>query len=267
MRLSIRHETRYRYDAPARYGLQRVRLIPRDAPGLRVAAWRLEVEGGRIECEHDDHHMNRVALVSLDEGPHEVRLIAEGVVETEDRSGVVGETAGFAPLWLYRRVTPSTQPGPGLRRLVRAVSGAGHDGEVATLHALMHAVAEAVSYEIGTTGVDHTAEQALEAGRGVCQDHAHIFIAAARLLGTPARYVSGYLCMDARAEQEATHAWAEAWAEGLGWIGFDVSNGQCPDGRYVRVATGLDYQDAAPTAGLRYGGGTEDLSVALRVEQ
>jgi transglutaminase-like putative cysteine protease len=267
MRLSIRHETRYRYDAPSRYGLQRVRLTPRDGAGQRVRAWSLAVEGGRVETEYDDHHMNRVALVSLAEGPRELLLRAEGVVETEDRAGVVGETVGFAPPWLFRRATPATQQGPGIRRLARGVSGAAQDGGVEALHALMAAISEAVVYEVGATGVDHTAEQALEAGRGVCQDHAHLFTAAARLLGYPARYVSGYLCMDARAEQEATHAWAEAWVAGLGWVGFDVSNGHCPDDRYVRIATGLDYQDAAPTIGLRYGGGAEALSVALHVEQ
>ena len=65
--------------------------------------------------------------------------------------------------------------------------------------------------------------------------------ARARALEVPARYVSGYLMMDDRVDQEATHAWAEAFVEGLGWVGFDISNGISPDPRYVRVATGRDY--------------------------
>ena len=107
----------------------------------------------------------------------------------------------------------------------------------------------------------------MAAGHGVCQDHAQIFIAAARALEIPARYVSGYLMMDDRVEQEATHAWAEAWVEGLGWVGFDISNGISPDPRYVRVATGRDYRDAAPITGISYGSAAERLIVDLAVEQ
>jgi transglutaminase-like putative cysteine protease len=95
-----------------------------------------------------------------------------------------------------------------------------------------------------------TAEAALTAGRGVCQDQAHVFIAGARALGIPARYVSGYLLIDGREEQEAGHGWAEGFVDGLGWIGFDIANEICPDDRYVRVASGRDYRDAAPVKGL-----------------
>jgi transglutaminase-like putative cysteine protease len=101
----------------------------------------------------------------------------------------------------------------------------------------------------------------------VCQDHTHIFIAAARMSGIPARYVSVYLMMNDRIDQEATHAWAEAHVDGLGWIGFDVSNGISPDPRYVRVATGRDYRDAAPITGITFGSSTEELHVAVAVEQ
>jgi len=100
----------------------------------------------------------------------------------------------------------------------------------------------------------------------VCQDHAHIFIGAARAAGIPARYISGYLMMDDRIDQEATHAWAEAHVEGLGWVGFDVSNGICPDPRYVRVATGSDYRDAAPITGISIGATAEVLTVGVAVE-
>jgi transglutaminase-like putative cysteine protease len=101
----------------------------------------------------------------------------------------------------------------------------------------------------------------------VCQDHAHVFIGAARSVGVPARYVSGYLMMNDRIDQEATHAWAEAHVDGLGWVGFDVSNWISPDPRYVRVATGRDYRDAAPITGVVFGTSTEDLHVDVAVEQ
>jgi transglutaminase-like putative cysteine protease len=138
---------------------------------------------------------------------------------------------------------------------------------VPTLHNLSAAIREHVVYDTGHTQVDTPAEEACVAGHGVCQDHAQIFIAAARALEIPARYVSGYLMMDDRIEQEATHAWAEAWVQGLGWVGFDISNGISPDPRYVRVATGRDYRDAAPVTGISFGAMTEELSVHLAVEQ
>jgi transglutaminase-like putative cysteine protease len=115
--------------------------------------------------------------------------------------------------------------------------------------------------------VETSAEAALAAGQGVCQDHAHIFIGAARLLGLPARYVSGYLMMDDRVDQEAGHAWAEAYVAGLGWVAFDVSNGISPDERYVRLATGFDYRDAAPVTGISIGAGEIELEVRLAVAQ
>lgn len=73
--------------------------------------------------------------------------------------------------------------------------------------------------------------------------------------------------MSDRVDQDATHAWAEIYIEHIGWVGFDVSNGYSPDERYVRVATGLDYKDASPISGLRYGPGGEDMIVTLQVQQ
>ena len=136
-----------------------------------------------------------------------------------------------------------------------------------TLHNLSTTISERVGYETGQTHVNTTAEEAAAAARGVCQDHAQIFISAARTIDVPARYVSGYLMMNDRTEQEATHAWAEAWVQGLGWVGFDVSNGISPDPRYVRVATGRDYRDAAPITGISFGPAAEQLTVSLAVEQ
>lgn len=131
------------------------------------------------------------------------------------------------------------------------------------LHRLSAAVFAAIRYEKGHTDAVTSAEDALVSGHGVCQDHAHVFIGATRMLGFPARYVSGYLLMNDRTDQEASHAWAEAHVEGLGWVGFDISNAISPDNRYVRVATGCDYRDAAPVTGITLGGGTADLCVRV----
>jgi transglutaminase-like putative cysteine protease len=136
-----------------------------------------------------------------------------------------------------------------------------------TLHALSARIRETVTYETGHTNADTTADMALAGGYGVCQDHAHIFVTAARILGFPARYVSGYLMLIDQIEQEASHAWAEAHIDGIGWVGFDISNSISPDPRYVRIATGADYAEAAPISGLSYGGGEQTMRVNLAVEQ
>ena len=145
--------------------------------------------------------------------------------------------------------------------------GDAFDGTLAKLHGLMDLIAKRVTYSAGMTHSATPSEDALLAGQGVCQDHAHVFLSAARLMGIPGRYVSGYLMMNDREEQDASHAWAEAYVEGLGWVGFDVSNEMCPDERYVRVATGLDYRDAAPISGMRYGEASESMVVSVHVAQ
>jgi transglutaminase-like putative cysteine protease len=165
---------------------------------------------------------------------------------------------------LYEQSTPSTKPGAGVTALTRGVEG---ETPLERLHALSARIREAVTYEIGGSEPTWTTEEVIEAGKGVCQDHAHVFVACARRMGLPARYVSGYLMLDDRVDQDAMHAWAEAYIPDLGWVGFDVSNGISPDTRYVRVATGLDYKDAAPVTGTRQGGAGETLSVDLSVAQ
>jgi transglutaminase-like putative cysteine protease len=99
-----------------------------------------------------------------------------------------------------------------------------------------------MAYVPGATQTKTLAEDALASGKGVCQDHAQAFVAAARVMGYPARYVSGYLMMEETPDQAASHAWAEAHVDGLGWVGFDPANDISPDDRYVHIAYGLDYR-------------------------
>jgi transglutaminase-like putative cysteine protease len=122
------------------------------------------------------------------------------------------------------------------------------------MHVLMNAVRDKVDYAIGVTNAHTSAAEALSDGQGACQDHAHIFISAARVMGVPARYVNGYFLTETDEPSEAHHAWAEAYIEGLGWLGFDPANGICPTDHYVRLACGLDAGSAAPIRGTRRGG-------------
>jgi transglutaminase-like putative cysteine protease len=264
MRLRITHRTEYSYAAPVTYALQRVRLVPYGAPTQKVLSWSLAVEGAREEVSFLDQFGNETRLLSIRGEPRLMAVVASGEVETTDTSGVMGPHRGFAPLWLFQRETTLTMPGPEITALAAGTTG--KDG-LERLHGLMDAVGTRVSYRKGSTHTDTNAEEALAQGQGVCQDHAHIFAAAARLMGFPARYASGYLRMDGETEQVASHAWAEAHVPGLGWVGFDPANCVSPDDRYVRVATGLDYRDAAPISGLRLGTGEESMSVRITVEQ
>jgi transglutaminase-like putative cysteine protease len=265
MRLAIRHTTRYRFAEPIAHGLQRLRLTPKQTQGQEILDWTVDYDGAREELSYEDQNCNLVTLISVLEGAEEVVVTCHGNVKTEDKAGVIGQHAGHLPLWAFLGHTPLTRPGPRIRQLLAAVDRG--DGPLAALHKLSGAIRERIAYDVGYTAADTCAEDAAVAGRGVCQDHAQIFIAAARILEIPARYVSGYLMMNDRIEQEATHAWAEAWVQGLGWVGFDISNGISPDSRYVRVATGRDYSDAAPVTGISFGAVTAELSVELAVEQ
>jgi transglutaminase-like putative cysteine protease len=265
MRLSITHATRYTYDQPVPYALQQLRLTPKSHGAQKVLRWSTEVEGGKKELTFEDSHRNTVDLISFDAGTQGVTVTCTGEVEVRETHGIVGQHAGFMPVWMFQRETALTRPGPATRKLAQSV---GQEPNVLKrMHDLMACVADAVAYKPGRSHVKSTAEEVLAAKEGVCQDQAHVFIAAARALGVPARYVSGYLMMDGRVDQDATHAWAEACIPDLGWVGFDVANAMCPDTRYVRVATGLDYAEAAPVSGMRLGSGAEVLTVTVAVQQ
>jgi transglutaminase-like putative cysteine protease len=264
MRLKISHRTEYRYDVPVEYALQRLRLVPRGGRTQTVHSWSLKVEGANEEARFIDHFDNDTRLVSIDGGVTAIGVDAWGEVETFDTAGVFGEHKGFAPLWLFQQQTTLTAPGEAIREFAASI---GPGSELDRLHRLMNAIGTKIVYAVGATHSGTTAEEALRQGSGVCQDHAHVFASAARLLGFPARYVSGYLMMDDTVEQAASHAWAEAYVPGLGWVAFDASNGISPDERYVRMAVGRDYRDAMPVSGIRHGLAEEQLAVAITVEQ
>lgn len=264
MRLKISHTTHYTFSDPVHTGLQQLRMTPRDLPHQKVDGWSIEVTGAEHQLTFADHHRNRVDLVSLDKDITDMTIVSSGEVEISDNNGILGRHTDPVPLWLYRRSTALTQPGVTLRKLARQVEG---ETDLDRMHALMALISGAVEYKLGASTSASTAEDVMLSGQGVCQDHAHVFIACAREMNLPARYVSGYLLMDDRTEQDAMHAWAEVHLTGLGWVGFDVSNCISPDTRYARVATGLDYSDAAPVTGTRTGGTSEALSVQIEVAQ
>jgi transglutaminase-like putative cysteine protease len=266
MKLTVEHTTHYAFAEPVAHALQRLRLTPKATQGQRIIDWQMHFDNAHAELEYDDQHFNHVTLIGVRPGVREVTVTCRGTVETADNAGVIGRHSGHLPLWSFLRQTPLTRPGIRMRALLREVPGPASGAPLDFLHDLSSLIRQRIAYETGRTHATTTAEEAVGHGAGVCQDHTHVFIGAARASGIPARYVSGYLMMDDRVHQEATHAWAEAHVDGLGWVGFDVSNGICPDPRYVRVATGSDYRDAAPITGISIGAADEVLTVGVAVE-
>ena len=164
---------------------------------------------------------------------------------------------------MFLRATPLTEADARIQSLAKDLAG---EKPLDRMHALFNAVADAIAYKPSTTSTSTTAAQALKAGKGVCQDHAHVFVSAARSIGVPARYVVGYLLAQDTKLTE-THAWAEAWVPEIGWVGFDAANRLCPTDRYVRLGCGLDAADAAPIRGNVTGNSQERLSASVDISQ
>ena len=264
MLIAIRHSTHYAYEGRGSFAVQRLRLTPSDNRCQTVRSWSIQAEGIEHAAAYLDGFGNRVHLVTHCKPFETLTIVAEGEVETTETDGVVGDLGEAANPQLFLRATALTQSSSAIAAMV---DGLGGRGTLDRLHRLLGAIARRVAYVKHSTDAATSAEQAFAAGQGVCQDHAHIFIAGARRLGAPARYVSGYLHVEGERGASANHAWAEAHVPDLGWVGFDPSNDICPTEHYVRLACGFDAPSAAPIAGTRRAGGKESLSVDLEVRQ
>ena len=269
MRIEISHQSEYSYDQDGGTTVQALRLTPPPGPGQRIESWQVQAPGIAQAAAYVDAFGNRVHLIASAGGKLPSVITAGGIVETNDTAGIAGMTAEAASAEVYLRGTKITAPSPAIIALahsvhVRAPGGTDH---MATLHGLMERIHADVAYEISTTDAATSAAAAYAGGHGVCQDHAHIFISAARHLEIPCRYTTGYLLTSGATAEAAHHAWAEALVPHLGWIGFDPANNTCPTDAYVRLAVGLDAAMAAPIRGVRRGPGVERLVVTVAVRQ
>lgn len=263
MRIRIDHITRYAYERPARSVIQTLRLTPRSSEAQQVRRWNIETDVDTRLRRSEDAFGNIVHTLYTEAPTDRLTVRVTGEVTTTDTQGVLPAAPERLSPLVYLRDTPLTAPNAAIRAFAAEQADC---APLERLHRLMGAIREAVPFRIGVTTSRNTAAEVLALGGGVCQDHAHLFIACARATGIPARYVSGHLVRsDGRHEQDAAHAWAEAWVEDLGWVGFDAANGVCPTEAYVRVAVGLDYLGAAPVRGSKLGGGQENLVVQLDV--
>ena len=266
MRIRIDHATRYDYARPARFIVQSLRLTPSSNDGQQVRDWRIETDVDAHLRRTEDAFGNIVHNLYTERSASALTIRVTGEVATAAGDGVVrGIRERLSPL-VYLRETNLTKADKAIRTF--AAKSAGRGGALTQSHRLMAAIQKRIVFDTGSNESARPAAEAFARGHGVCQDHSQIFVSCARLMGIPARYVSGHLCRsDGQVDQEAGHAWAEAYVEDLGWVGFDAANGISPDEAYVRVAIGLDALGAAPIRGTSYGGGKEALSVKLSVRQ
>lgn len=264
MQLHIRHETLYRYGEPVKRSVQNLRLTPRREPTQRALSWHIAMPG----CHHEqiDAYGNVVHLLTLDEPHREVRILVNGVVDIDDTQGaILYEDGPLSPL-TYLAETALTRADEAIGKFAARVFARAEGDRQSQLLRLAEAVCDAVQYEQGATDVHEPAASAFARGKGVCQDHAHVFISCCRSVGIPARYVSGYLYAGKDGEV-ASHAWVDAWLgdERNGWLSIDVTHRTLAGGRHCRLAVGRDYMDACPVRGVRRGGGHEEMFVAVSV--
>lgn len=257
LRLRIQHRTTYAYQTPLERGVQLAHLWPAPHAGISVLRWDVRASGARVGRTFIDGYGNRSALIDLNPAATHVEIVVEGEAETRDTASRILAPEEPLPPEFFLRTTERTLADGAIAALAACLPGEER------AEALMNAVRDRLEFRIGATDVTHTAIEALAIGEGVCQDHAHLYCAAARAAGMPARYVSGYL-FTGEARSEATHAWVEAF-DGEHWIGFDPANRVRVSDWYVRLAVGLDYRDAAPIVGARTGGGAENLKVDVAV--
>ena len=268
MRIRISHSTTYAYETPPTGVTQLLRKTPRDHDGQHVLAWRIDISEDCLLHQHEDAFGNITHYFTADGPLTKLTVEVDGEVDTQDTDGVVRGAIERFPPQLYLRETPLTQADPAIVEFAQTTRAVGDRDSLVRLHDLMVALNREIAFDTDPTHAATTAAQAFTLRRGVCQDITHIFVAAARALGVPARYIGGHFHRaDGVTTQEAGHAWAEAYVESLGWVGFDPTNGICTTESHVRVAVGLDYLGAAPVRGTRFGGSGETLTVAVRVDQ
>ncbi len=260
----IEHTTFYKYSQSPKQAVQRMHLMPKSSSGQTVREWIVHLEGSEVMLSCNDHHGNIVHIAAQTEAKSEIVITASGIVETQNTSGVFGQHDNLLPLAVYKNETHYCRMGPHLKNLAREMIREVDD--VRFLHSLSELISQKIVYKKGYTDSLTPADLSTSLGAGVCQDHVHIFLTLARSVGIAARYVSGYLVTDSKDSNTESHAWAEAYVEGIGWTGFDISNQISPDETYVRIASGFDYSDVQPVAGLRFGDGEETMTTQVIIQ-
>ena len=270
MLLRIDHETRLTYTEPVTESVINLRMAPLSGEDQTVMNYRLRITPPAPITSFRDGFGNRVDLFNVLPPHGELVISATSFVQTHRRpflnrlTGVKFPPDGPIDLEAaeYMRASELVADGPGLAEFVEALPR--QPGSLADrVQDLVAAVRARLVYEKKVTTVHSPVTEALALGRGVCQDFAHLLIAACRAVGLPARYVSGYVNQPG---EVATHAWAQIWAgPDCGWIDIDPTHDTWPGDDHVVTAVGRDYGDVPPNRGVWKGGATETIAVTVTV--
>lgn len=265
MQLHIRHQTKYIYSAPSSYTIQQLHLTPRTELHQHIAQWSIVAAGHRHA--YTDAYGNQSHTLTITEPHLEVNILASGIVNVRSPdAGRITDAEPWSPL-IFTIPTQLTESSAEIQAFAKRSLPRKQSASSRELLYLAEQIRNAVAYQTGSTVVTTTANDALLIGRGVCQDHAHLFLACCHVMGVPSRYVSGYIDPESSDHAES-HAWVDVWAQDHdyhGWISIDVTHVRLMTDSYCRLAIGRDYDTAAPVRGIRRGGGIETLTVSVQV--
>jgi len=287
MNYTVRHRTTYRYEQDVAYSRLVAHLAPRTTSRQQPQAFDVIVTPIPAQrAERSDFFGNRTIWFTVDETHKVLDILAESRVVVEPAADVVPEAS---PSWeTVRRAfevpgdpealdavqyifdTPLTAASEDVVEYARASFPRGRPLLACVLDLNARIYAD-FKYDKEVTDTSTTVERVLELRAGVCQDLAHVGIAAVRAMGLAARYVSGYLLTQSppgRARlvgADASHAWFAVWIPSLGWVDFDPTNDVLPSGEHITVAWGRDYGDVAPIHGIITGGSEHEVDVAVDV--
>jgi transglutaminase-like putative cysteine protease len=282
--LEVRHTTRYQYDEPVRESVMEVWMQPQQRPGQRLISFDLELDPAAQLFSYADTFGNAVYHFDIPQPHDRLTILARSAVETEppadlpdnlDRGEWDRLKSDFVRGEHFDFLHPHGFSGP-TAALGAFIAQNNLDelrvrDPLSALRDLNNTLYAAFAYEAGVTRADSPIDDVLKAGKGVCQDFAHVMLAICRSWGIPARYVSGYLFTDRKAgdrsDPDATHAWVEAFLPSLRWVGFDPTNNILAAERHVACAVGRDYSDVPPSRGVYKGEAESELAVGVTVRR
>ena len=266
MRASIQFQLQVAYAEPVRGLNQILRLTPRGFDSQEVRDWRVDVSPDATLRRGEDAFGNIVHACSHDGPLGSLTVTAEGLIETHDAAGVVRGLNERFPLDVFLRDAPATHAGGELAAFAREALAQEAD-PLGRMHLLMDVLHKALAFAPGETEPPRSAKEVFKERAGSARELAQVFVAAARNLSVPARFVSGfYLGVGDVGEAGPHHAWAEAFVDPIGWIGFDPALGHTPREKHLRLAAGLDYFAAAPRRAVCLTAAREERRAVLTVE-
>ena len=271
MLLQVHHETKLSYTDAVSETVLEVRMAPPSDEDQTNLGYRLKVSPNAQVTSYRDGAGNRVDLFNLLVPYRELTIRATTIVRTHRRSAIerlagipwpdindpvaIEALEYLAPSGLVNQSEMLDKFIAGLERPTGLLTNG--------IFTLMDAVRLRLKYEKKVTTARTPVGEALELGRGVCQDFAHLFLGSARGLGLPARYVSGYVHGPG---ELATHAWCQFWCDAVGWVDVDPTRGLFVADDHVVIGVGRDFLDVPPNRGVWKGKADETISVAVQVD-